>query len=250
MIIFLILTFLFFAGSLIGWGIELFWRRFFSKNNPERKWINPGFLTGPYLPLYGLSLCILFLLSFIDVSFIQKIWLQKLVLFVIMSFCITIVEFIAGLIFIKGMKIKLWDYSACWGNIKGIVCPQYSFYWIILSATYYFLIHPQILEWLYWFTNHLAFCLVVGFFYGVFTVDLCYTLKISTKIRAFAKEHQIEVRYENLKREIQKRNEELREKRHFIFQFRTNSNNFLENLQEIFNNRNSQKKQDNNQTRV
>ncbi|MBR0031622.1 MAG: hypothetical protein IJP61_04990, partial [Treponema sp.] len=50
----LVLTFLFFAGSIIGWGIELFWRRFFSKNNPEKKWINPGFLTGPYLPLYGL----------------------------------------------------------------------------------------------------------------------------------------------------------------------------------------------------
>ena len=247
---FLVLTFLFFVGSLIGWGIELVWRRFFSKNNPERKWINPGFLTGPYLPLYGLSLSILFSLSFIDVSFVQDERLQKLVLFLLMALCITVVEYIAGLIFIKGMHIKLWDYSQCWGNIKGLVCPQYSFYWVILSAVYYFLVHPRILAWLYWFTNHLAFCLVVGFFYGVFTVDLCYTLKISTKIRAFAKEHQIEVRYENLKREIQKRNEELREKRHFIFQFRTNSNNFLENLQEIFNNRNSQKKQDNNQTRV
>ena len=68
----LVLTFLFFAGSIIGWGIELFWRRFFSKNNPEKKWINPGFLTGPYLPLYGLSLCLLFALSFIDVSFVES----------------------------------------------------------------------------------------------------------------------------------------------------------------------------------
>ena len=238
MTIFLVLTFLFFAGSLIGWGIELLWRRFFSKNNPERKWLNPGFLTGPYLPLYGLSLCVLFSLSFIDVSFIKGEWLQKTVLFCVMALCITIVEFFAGLIFIKGMKIKLWDYSACWGNIKGIVCPQYSFYWIILSALYYFLVHPKILEWLYWFTNHLAFCLVVGFFYGVFTVDLCYTLKISAKIRAFAKEHQLEIRYENLKVEIQKRNEELREKRHFILQFHTERRNLAESLREIFSARN------------
>ena len=229
---FLVLTFLFFAGSLIGWGIELLWRRFFSANNPERKWINPGFLTGPYLPLYGLSLSILFTMSFIDVSFVKGEWAQKIVLFVIMALCITVLEYFAGLVFIKGMKIKLWDYSACWGNIQGIICPQYSFYWVLLSAVYYFLVHPRILEWLYWFTNHLAFCLVVGFFYGVFTVDLCYTLGLSAKIRAFANEKQIEVHYENLKLALQKRNEQFREKRRFLFQLHTNGRNFAESLRE------------------
>ncbi|MBQ6567620.1 MAG: putative ABC transporter permease [Treponema sp.] len=229
---FLVLTFLFFAGSLIGWGIELIWRRFFSANNPERKWINPGFLTGPYLPLYGLSLSILFTMSFIDVSFVKGEWAQKIVLFVIMALCITVLEYFAGLVFIKGMKIKLWDYSACWGNIQGIICPQYSFYWVLLSAVYYFIVHPRILEWLYWFTNHLAFCLVVGFFYGVFTVDLCYTLGLSAKIRAFANEKQIEVHYENLKLALQKRNEQFREKRRFLFQLYTNGRNFAESLRE------------------
>lgn len=232
--LFLVLTFLFFAGSLIGWGIEVLWRRFFSKNNPERKWINPGFLNGPYLPLYGLSLCVLFVLSFIDVSFIPYLWLHQLVLFVFMSICITAMEFVAGIIFIKGLKIKLWDYSNCWGNIKGIICPQYSFYWIILSAVYYFFIHPQILEWLYWFTNHLAFCLVIGFFYGVFTMDACYTFNVSAKIREFAEEKQIEIRYENLKADLRKRNEERKEKWSFLFQFRTGKHGLHESMSEIF----------------
>ncbi len=232
---FLVLTFLFFVGSLIGWSLEVFWRRFFSKNNPDRKWINPGFLTGPYLPLYGLSLCVLFTLSFINVSFIHEILIQKTVLFILMAMCITLMEYVAGIIFIKGMKIKLWDYSNCWGNIKGIICPQYSFYWIILSAVYYFFIHPQVLEWLYWFTNHLAFCLVIGFFYGVFTMDVCYTFKLSAKIREFAEERQIEVRYENLKALIQKKNEELKEKRHFLFSFHTGKFNFGDVLREVLN---------------
>jgi len=232
---FLVLTFLFFIGSLIGWSLEVFWRRFFSKNNPDRKWINPGFLTGPYLPLYGLSLCVLFTLSFINVSFVKEIFIQKALLFVLMAMCITLMEYVAGIIFIKGMKIKLWDYSNCWGNIKGIICPQYSFYWIILSAVYYFFIHPQVLEWLYWFTNHLAFCLVIGFFYGVFTMDVCYTFKLSAKIREFAEERQIEVRYENLKALIQKKNEELKEKRHFLFSFHTGKFNFVDVLREVLN---------------
>ena len=59
MSIFLIYAYLFFLGSLLGWGIEVIYRRFFSKVNPERNWINPGFCVGPYLPLYGTGLCVL-----------------------------------------------------------------------------------------------------------------------------------------------------------------------------------------------
>lgn len=38
-----IISTLFVIGSLIGWIIELFLRRFVS----QKKWMNPGFLTGP-----------------------------------------------------------------------------------------------------------------------------------------------------------------------------------------------------------
>ena len=61
--VFSILAFLFMLGSLLGWVLELFFRRFISGNNPDRKWINPGFMVGPYVPLYGTGLCILYLVS-------------------------------------------------------------------------------------------------------------------------------------------------------------------------------------------
>ena len=234
MSVFLVLAFLFFVGSLIGWCIEVFWRRFFSKNNPERKWINPGFLNGPYLPLYGLSLCTLFSLSFIHVTCVQQRWLQETILFIIMALCITLMEYIAGLIFIKGMNIKLWDYSRNRFNIQGIICAQYTFYWYILSAIYYFLIHPRILEWLYWFTGHLTFSFVIGFFYGVFTMDACYTFKISTRIREFAQEKQMLIKYENLKDQMRKHQEELKEKRSFIFPLKSKRSSIREDLQNIF----------------
>ena len=32
------------AHTVAGWVLELFFRRFISGNNPERKWINPGFM--------------------------------------------------------------------------------------------------------------------------------------------------------------------------------------------------------------
>lgn len=233
---FLVITFLFFTGSIIGWGIELIFRRFFSKNNPERKWINPGFLTGPYLPLYGFSLVILFLLSFIDVSFIENSHLQKAVLFALMALCITFFEFIAGMIFIVGMKIRLWDYSKNRGNIKGIICPQFTFYWWLLSAVYYFLIHPRILEWLYWFTSHIEFSFVVGFFYGVLCVDLCYSLKVMARIRHFARENQIIVQLTEIQRNIRLKNEENREKLHFWLSMKSEKLPLHELVRQIFDN--------------
>ena len=47
---------LFFVGSGVGWIMEFFFRRYFA---PEKKWCNPGFLTGPCLPIYGFGAVIL-----------------------------------------------------------------------------------------------------------------------------------------------------------------------------------------------
>ena len=45
--IFILLCFLFFFGAVLGGCIELFYRRFISKDNPDRFGLNPGLLTGP-----------------------------------------------------------------------------------------------------------------------------------------------------------------------------------------------------------
>lgn len=57
--VFLIVLYLFFFGGVGGWVLELLFRRFFSGANPERKWLNPGFLFGPCLPLYGFGTVLL-----------------------------------------------------------------------------------------------------------------------------------------------------------------------------------------------
>lgn len=219
---FLILAFLFSMGCILGWGLEVVYRRF-KPDNKERKWINPGFLTGPYLPLYGFGLCMLYLLAGLEGSpLIHQVTIgSKLILFLVMAVFMTLLEYIAGLIFIKGMKIKLWDYTNEPFNIQGIICLRFSIYWALLGAFYYFLIHPRILEALEWFAQNITFSFVVGMFYGVFLVDLVYSLGIVTKVRRFAIDNQILVKYEELKREIRENAEEHREKVRFIFSFKS-----------------------------
>lgn len=190
------LSCLFCLGCSAGWVLELFFRRFFSKNNVERKWINPGFLYGPWLPLYGFGLCMLYLLAGIEPYLPFSGWLAKLILFLIMAVCMTAIEYVAGIISVKLLKVHLWDYSEEWGNIGGIICPKFSLFWAILGALYYFLIHPNIINILDWISNNLAFSLVIGFYLGIFTVDVVYSCNLLAKIRQFANENQIVLKYD------------------------------------------------------
>ncbi len=213
----LIGAFLFFTGSVLGWVLEVFFRRFFS----AKKWINPGFLTGPYLPLYGFGLSGMFAISRLPIE-TGTPWLDALLIILIMGVSMTVIEYFAGLIFIKGMKIKLWDYSDRPGNIQGIICPLFSFFWLLISAAFYFIMTGPVTEAVRWFVNHIEFAYFVGVITGVFLVDLCHSLHLSVKIRAFAKEKRIVVHYEKLK-EFIKDHVESFEQRHasFCFPFRS-----------------------------
>ena len=191
------LCFLFFVGSCLGWCAEVLFRRFFS----AKKWINPGFLTGPYLPLYGFGLTFMYAVSFIPVD-TGSVWADKLILIIIAGVLLTLLEYIAGLIFIKGMKIKLWDYSKQPGNIQGIICPLFSLIWTAAAAIYILFIHGYIISWVAWFVNHLGFAFFVGLFFGVFIVDLAHSLNLSVKIRKFAQENHIIVSFEKLKESV------------------------------------------------
>lgn len=214
----LTLAFLFSVGSICGWGLEVLFRRFFSAHH----WVNPGFLVGPYLPLYGFSLCVLYLLAGLEPLIpMEETWIRKLLLFLLMAVAITLLEYIAGVIFIRGMKIKLWDYSDRWGNINGIICPLFSFFWMVLSALYYFLIHPYILSALHWLSENLAFSFVIGFFYGIFVLDVAYSTQLMVKIRAFATESGIVVLLEELREDIHNAfSKRQNQKKHFFFPLR------------------------------
>ena len=183
--LFLTLAFLFLIGSVLGWGLEVIFRRFFSAHH----WVNPGFLVGPYLPLYGSSLCVLYLLAMLEpLMLVENPLLKKVLLFVVMALAITALEYVAGLIFIRGMKIKLWDYSDRWGNIQGIICPLFTFFWGVLSALYYFLLYPRLLHLVEWFTLHPLFSFIVGICFGVFVIDCAFSLHLGTQIRRRASE--------------------------------------------------------------
>lgn len=208
--VFLKLAFLFFIGSIIGWIMELFYRRMIS----NRKWINPGFLVGPYLPLYGFGLCVCYLFSLMNLNGIQFI--------LIMMVTVTAIEYIAGIIFIKGMGVKLWDYSNNFGNIDGLICPLYMIIWGILGAIYYYFINPYILGSISWFENNVAFSFFIGIFFGIIIIDTVYSTQLVVKVRKFAREKGLIVKYEEFKASILEQTIKNKEKYSFVFAISNN----------------------------
>lgn len=190
-------AFLFFLGSLFGWVLELFYRRIVHK-----RWINPGFLKGPYLPIYGLGLVFMYLICLIDFSFIPVSFWRHAIRILFIGVVMTGIEYVGGIIFIKGMKIKLWDYSMRRGNLQGVICPLFSLIWTAVGALYCYLLNPWILSIVGWFDDNIGFSFFVGIFFGVFFVDLAASLRLSVKLRSFAVKYRIVIRYENLKEEI------------------------------------------------
>ena len=49
------------------------------------------------------------------------------------------------------LHTEVWDYTAEWGNVAGLICPRYSFYWFLLCGWVIFVLrgvestvyHPQ-----------------------------------------------------------------------------------------------------------
>ena len=208
----IICSLIFILGGTLGYLIELIFRRIVHK-----KWVNPGFLTGPCLPLYGVGTLCLFLISSLDYSFISSpVWRAVFVIAIITA-AMTLVEYITGLIFIKGMNIKLWDYSDRWGNIQGIICPLFTLFWGIIGAVYYLFLHKFFVGAAEWLGENPWFSFGVGIYLGIFIVDIFYSFRVVAKIRMWAKEKNVVVRYEAFKLSATKKAQEIKEKFNFFF---------------------------------
>ena len=208
----IICSLIFILGGTLGYLIELIFRRIVHK-----KWVNPGFLTGPCLPLYGVGTLCLFLISSLDYSFISSpVWRAVFVIAIITA-AMTLVEYITGLIFIKGMNIKLWDYSDRWGNIQGIICPLFTLFWGIIGAVYYLFLHKFFVGAAEWLGENPWFSFGVGIYLGIFIVDIFYSFRVVAKIRMWAKEKNVVVRYEAFKLSAAKKAQEIKEKFNFFF---------------------------------
>ena len=114
----------FLVFSLLGWIMEAIYRSVI-----DGRFENPGFLMGPYLPIYGFG----GLIILAGYNLLQSYGLPVRAVFYLFS--LTGLELSAGLFMEKFFGIRLWDYRHRRFNLYGYVCPLFSFYWLTLALT-------------------------------------------------------------------------------------------------------------------
>jgi uncharacterized protein len=123
--------YLFALFSLAGWMIEFIFRSIGSK-----RLINPGFLRGPYLPIYGAGAVLIAIASHHLAG--SSLMLKAVIYFVIT----TGIEFTTGYILKELFNISLWDYSKEFLRVRNHICLKYSFCWLIFAFVFEYYLLP------------------------------------------------------------------------------------------------------------
>ncbi|MDD4083810.1 MAG: putative ABC transporter permease [Sphaerochaetaceae bacterium] len=109
---------------------------------PAKKFINRGFLHGPYLPIYGFGGLSIQLLSELITTSGQSA--NIFVVFFCGMLLASIIEYIGSFILEKAFGIKLWDYSKHKFNLNGRICLLNSSLFGGLSVVAVFYLMPII----------------------------------------------------------------------------------------------------------
>ena len=105
-------------------------------------------------------------------------------------------------------------------------------FWGVLGTIYYYLINPFILDSLSWLEDNLAFSFFIGLFFGIIIIDTAYSTQLVVKIRKFAVEKGLIVKYEEFKASILEQAINKKEKYSFIFAINNNRKIIEEHLNE------------------
>lgn len=132
------------------------------------RFINRGFLGGPYCPIYGVGVIIVTLALYPLRNTVILLYIGSVVL-------TTSLELVTGFVLEKIFHQQWWDYSEERFNVKGYICLKFSLLWGVACLVTVRIIHPTIekLVGLIPYTAGVAALVVI---YVCFASDLVITV--------------------------------------------------------------------------
>lgn len=124
----------FFVHSFLGWVCECIYCSI-----PAKKFINRGFLAGPYCPIYGCGALM--------VIHILEPWASSPIAIFLLGMVVTsALEYLTSYFMELLFHTKWWDYSTYPFNLNGRVCLKNSLMFAILCLIVMYGIHPLVLD--------------------------------------------------------------------------------------------------------
>lgn len=158
--------------SFIGWVIEVI-----ATSKDTKKFVNRGFLIGPYCPIYGTCALLMILIPN------QK---NLLLLFIVAFLICSIAEYVTSYLMEKLFKARWWDYSRRKFNLNGRICLRMSVAFGLLGVLLIRYVNPLITSMLIKIPlntiNIIFYTLLI-----IFIIDNIISFKVIIKIKETTK---------------------------------------------------------------
>lgn len=156
---------LFIIYAFLGWIVEII-------NNVVvfKKFVNRGFLIGPYCPIYGVG-------GLIATIFLTKYKESIIVLFVMSMFLFALLEYFTSYLMEKLFKARWWDYTDYRFNINGRICLETLIPFGLLGCFAIYVVNPIIFS-IFNMTNIVVLRIIAIVIFIIFIIDFTVSLKI------------------------------------------------------------------------
>ena len=167
--------YLFIMYSFIGWLIEII-----DNVATEKKFVNRGFLIGPYCPIYGVggTLIMLTLKKYMD---------DTVVLFIMSVVLCASIEYLTSFLMEKIFQTRWWDYTKYRFNINGRICLETMWVFGVLAILVLKVVNPVVISFLEsWPTN--VYNAVFYVLITIFVIDVVVSTIIIANVKKTAED--------------------------------------------------------------
>lgn len=162
---------LFLIYSFLGWAIEVIVTFY-----KDKKFVNRGFLLGPYCPIYGFS-------SIVMILYLNRYCDSFITVFLLAVVVCSIIEYLVSYLMEKLFNARWWDYSNRKFNINGRVCLENSIWFGLLGTLLIYVVNPFLYNLISKMSDNVL--LIVGsFLLIIFVIDLIISLNVTFKIKS------------------------------------------------------------------
>ena len=184
---------LFFVYSFLGWFMESIGGIFVVK-----KYVNRGFLIGPYCPVYGTGVVLITLLLNNSTDNCISLFINVMVI------C-GVLEYLTGYLMEKIFKARWWEYSDNRFNINGRVCLETLVPFSIMGTLFLYVINPILIN-LFVSAPDILIHIITWVLFFIIIIDTIFSLIIMNAFKNVTYNKK-----EDNTEEISKRNQEIAE---------------------------------------
>ena len=161
--------FIFFVNAFLGWCTEVSYAALVTG-----RFVNRGFLNGPWCPVYGFGVVIV-------LAFLEPLKSNLLLLFLSSVVLTSALEWATGFVLEKIFHQRWWDYSDQPFNLNGYICLRFSIAWGLACLFVVKLLHPSVLLVIRLVPRGLGWTLL-ALLAAVMAVDLAATVRTIAKL--------------------------------------------------------------------